>query len=288
MPSQTSRSPAPEPCQLVITDVDGTLVTSDKDLTDASVAAAGALRDAGIRLALTSGRPPRGMEMLVGPLALDTPIAAFNGGMFVDAQMQIDEAHTIPPEILGDVIDFLDSAGLDVWVYRGADWLLRAEDAPHVEKEASTVEFRPTVVTDFDDVLAEATEGGAMGVAKVTGVSDDLDLVADVETKAQERFGDRVSAARSQDYYLDVTHPSANKGNVVEYLSRTYGIPSEAIAVLGDMPNDVVMFDKAGLSIAMGNAGVEVQRAATHVTASNDDDGFAAAVDRYILPAGPG
>ncbi len=81
-----------------------------------------------------------------------------------------------------------------------------------------------------------------------------------------------------------MTHPDANKGAVVRYLSGLYGIPLEAIATIGDMPNDVLMFAHVGLSIAMGNASLEVQRAARRITASNQEDGFAEAVDRFVLP----
>ncbi len=100
---------------------------------------------------------------------------------------------------------------------------------------------------------------------------------------AREKFAKHVSAARSQPYYLDVTHPDANKGAVLHYFSREYDIPLERIATLGDQPNDMLMFTDAGMSIAMGNAGEEVQRAATHVTESNEDEGFAIAIERYVL-----
>ena len=273
-----------QPCELVLTDVDGTLVTPDKALTPAAVAAVGALRDADIRFAVTSGRPPWGMEMLVGPLALDTPIAAFNGGMFVDDHMRVGESRTLPEALLPDIVEHLDASGLDVWLYCGADWFLRDVDAPHVAGEADTVEFAPTVVADLGEVVAGAMAEGGPGIVKITGVSDDHDLVARTEASARERFGAEVSAARSQDYYLDVTHPAANKGGVVEHLSALYGIAPEAIVVLGDMPNDVLMFAKAGVSIAMGNADREVQRAARHVAPSNERDGFAEAVHRFILP----
>ena len=266
------------PIRLVLSDVDGTLVTSTKVLTDATVAAVVALRAAGILFAVTSGRPPRGMEMLIGPLGLDTPIAAFNGGMFVDTHMAVLEQRTVPEDLVPQIVAEFDADGLDVWVYRGAEWLVRDDAAPHVGREAATVGFGPTVVASFDGI--------GDGVAKVVGVSDDHDLVARVEAEARERFGDHVSAARSQPYYLDVTHPRANKGSVVRSLSERYGIPAEEIATLGDMPNDVLMFAHSGLGIAMGNADPEVQRSARRVTTSNDDDGFARAVDRFILPAG--
>ncbi|HZI58211.1 MAG TPA: HAD hydrolase family protein, partial [Verrucomicrobiae bacterium] len=121
---------------------------------------------------------------------------------------------------------------------------------------------------------------------KIVGVSQDYDAVARCEKDLQERLGSRVSAARSQPFYVDVTHPKANKGEVVLMASEFGGIPVQEIATIGDMANDITMFKQSGVSIAMGNASPEVQRAATYVTASNEEEGFAAAVDNFILPQG--
>jgi Cof subfamily protein (haloacid dehalogenase superfamily) len=261
---------------MLLADVDGTLVTQEKVLTADSVRAVHDLYDAGILFAVTSGRPPRGMSMLVEPLELTTPIAAFNGGLIVDSKMSVLEQKVIPDELVAPAIALMESFHLDAWIYHGAEWYVRNGKAPHVDREAWTVKFDPTVVESYDDLMD--------GVAKLVGVSDDLEAISAASDAAREQFGEQVSAARSQPYYLDVTHPDANKGGVVKYLSAKYQIPAEQIATIGDMPNDVLMFAHSGLSIAMGNADREVQRAARRVTASNDDEGFAAAVERFILP----
>jgi Cof subfamily protein (haloacid dehalogenase superfamily) len=263
---------------LVLADVDGTLVTPEKELTDRTIAAVRRLKQAGIAFAITSGRPPRGMAMLVEPLQLELPIAAFNGGLFARPDMSVIESRSIDTALVGSIVELIDDRGLDVWLYRGSDWLLRDEHAPHVAKEADTVRFAPTVVEDFGAITDE--------IAKIVGVSDDLELVAAVEAAARERFGDHVSAARSQPYYLDVTHPQANKGAVLRYFSEHCHVPLERIATLGDQPNDVLMFTDAGLSIAMGNASEEVKRAADRVSESNDEDGFAIAIERFVLGEG--
>jgi Cof subfamily protein (haloacid dehalogenase superfamily) len=262
------------PIKIVLADVDGTLVTQEKVLTDRAVAAVEQLREAGIEFAVTSGRPPRGMSMLIEPLALTTPIAAFNGGLIVRRDMSVVEQKTISEDLLSPTIELLADQGLDVWLYSGADWLVRDPKAPHVDRESKTVQFDPKVVQSFD---------GVTDVAKIVGVSDDHDLVANSTEQVREQFGERVSAAQSQPYYLDVTHPQANKGEVVTYLSAHLGIPAEQFATIGDMPNDILMFARSGLSIAMGNAGPEVHRAARRVTASNEDEGFAKAIERVVL-----
>jgi Cof subfamily protein (haloacid dehalogenase superfamily) len=261
--------------RLLLSDVDGTLVQPDKTLTQRSIDAVHALHDAGIRFAVTSGRPPRGMSMLVAPLLLRTPLAAFNGGLVVEPDLDVVDEKVVPDDLVAQTIELLEYHELSVWVYQGADWLVRDADGPHVARESETVQFAPTVVESF--------EGVDGGVAKIVGVSDDHDAVARAGAAAHDELGDHVSASRSQAYYLDITHPQANKGCVVRFLSAKYEISTDEIATIGDMPNDVLMFAHSGLSIAMGNADREVQRAARRVTTSNDEDGFANAVDRYIL-----
>jgi Cof subfamily protein (haloacid dehalogenase superfamily) len=260
---------------LVLADVDGTLVTEDKVLTTRAQAAVRRLGEAGIRFAITSGRPPRGMAMLFDPLELSTPIAGFNGGLFVKRDLSIVEQKTLPPDVAAQAIELIRGHGLDAWVYRGNDWLITKAGAPHVDREAWTVKFQPTVVANFDGDLDDA--------AKIVGISDDLEAVRRCEADAQAAFGERATASRSQPYYLDVTHKDANKGAVVAYLSAHLGVPPAEIATIGDQPNDVLMFKPSGLSIAMGNASDEVKAQANATTDSYNDEGFAKAMERFVL-----
>lgn len=261
---------------LVLADVDGTLVTTEKLLTSRTAEAVKALHAAGIGFAITSGRPPRGMSMLIEPLALRTPIAGFNGGVFVNPDLSVIESHTLDPATAKKTIELIIDQGLDAWVYTADEWLIRNQDAPHVAREAWTVKFDAKVVPTFTDAhLAHAV--------KIVGISDDLDLVAACEKLVQKILGEQTSAARSQPYYLDVTHRQANKGTVVATLSRLLNIPPTQIVTFGDMPNDVLMFRKSGFSIAMGNSSDEVKAQASAVTDSNEDEGFANAVRKFVL-----
>jgi Cof subfamily protein (haloacid dehalogenase superfamily) len=268
--------PAAQTISAVLADVDGTLVTKSKALTPRAINAIEQLHERGVLFAITSGRPPRGMRMLVHPLEMRGPMAAFNGGIIVMPDMTIVDERAIPADVAPAVIDEIHSHGLYAWIYRGSDWYVTDPGAPHAARESSTVRFQPTVVPSYDGLLDRAV--------KIVGVSDDHDRVARCETAVQQEFGAHASAARSQPHYLDVTHPTANKGVVVERMSHHYQIPLEQIATLGDQPNDVLMFARSGMSIAMGNASEEVQQQATHVTASNEDEGFAKAIEQFILP----
>ena len=168
--------------RLLLADVDGTLVTQDKVLTEAAKAAARALHDAGIMLAITSGRPPRGMSMLIEPLALKGAIAGFNGGVFVHPDLSVIESHTLDPATAKQAVKLILDQGLDAWVYTEQEWLIRDKDAPHVAREAWTVKFDAKVVASFTDAhFARAV--------KIVGVSDDFDLVAACEKLAREHPG---------------------------------------------------------------------------------------------------
>ncbi len=264
--------------RLLLADVDGTLVTQDKVLTEEAKVAARELRQAGIILAITSGRPPRGMSMLIEPLALRGAIAGFNGGVYVNPDMSVIESHALDPVVAKEALKLILQQGLDPWIYTEKEWFVRDNNAPHVAREAWTVKFDAKVVTSFTDaLLAHAV--------KIVGASDDLGAVATCEKAAQKVLGKKASATRSQPYYLDITHPQANKGAVVLTLSKLLNIPPAQIATIGDMPNDVLMFRESGLSIAMGNASDEVKAQACEVTDSNENDGFARAVRNFILPA---
>jgi Cof subfamily protein (haloacid dehalogenase superfamily) len=274
--------------RLLLADVDGTLVTREKVLTERARAAVARMRVAGIQFAITSGRPPRGMQMLIEPLALSTPIAGFNGGMFIHPDLSVIEQRVLPSDVIEPAMETMRAHGLDTWIYRGTDWFVHDRHGPHVDREEWTVKFQPTVVPDLKHLTN--------GVAKLVGVSDDLDAVCKCETAVREQFAEKVhtkqsnprrerlvSAARSQPYYLDVTHPDANKGHVVVRLSEMLDIPREQIATIGDMPNDIEMFERSGISIAMGQSSDEVKSAATHKTTSSEEEGFALAVERYVL-----
>jgi hypothetical protein len=261
--------------RLVIADVDGTLVTQDKVLTPRSIEAVKRLKDAGIAFSITSGRPPLGMRMFVDPLGLTEPIAAFNGGVLVRPDMSVISQSFVPADTARKTIAMIRQHGLDCWVYTDRDWLVRDANGAHVAREQWTVKFAPKVIPGFAAHLDR--------VAKIVGVSDDYAAVAASETDVQRECGDHVSASRSQPYYLDVTHPDANKGHVVTVLSEMLSIPPAQIATIGDMPNDVLMFQKSGLSIAMGNATAEVQRQAQFVTTSNEQEGFANAMEAFVL-----
>jgi Cof subfamily protein (haloacid dehalogenase superfamily) len=270
-----SKQDMPHSVRLVVADVDGTLLTPDKILTPRTRAVVRAIIETGIAFTITSGRPPLGLKMLIHDLDLRDPVAAFNGGLVVRPDLSIIREHLLTSNAAQSVIDVLTKHKLDTWVYGDNVWYVTSRHGPHVDSEEWTVKFPPTVVPTYEGLLDQ--------VVKIVGVSDNGQAMARCVTDVQQQFGQLVSAALSQPYYLDVTNPKANKGEVVGALSALLAIPSAEIVTVGDMPNDVLMFERSGMSIAMGNASAEVQSAATFVTTSNTEEGFALAMERFVL-----
>jgi Cof subfamily protein (haloacid dehalogenase superfamily) len=259
----------------VFSDVDGTLVTDDKRLTPRAQAAVAGLHARGIIFTIISSRPPRGVRMLLDPLEIKTPFGCFNGGVIARPDLSVVTAHVLPSHVARCAVDMLSARGAQSWIFAGPNLLVRDSDAPYVGLEERTVRFRPTVVEEFGSALEVA--------AKIVGVSADFDLLARCEREVGAALAGQASVVRSQPYYLDITHPLANKGVALSALATQFSVPPADIAVIGDGGNDVAMFERSGLSIAMGNASPLVQRAADFVTDTNREEGFANAVDRFIL-----
>lgn len=260
---------------LVVSDVDGTLVDSGKTLTPATLAAVGRLRERGIAFSLISSRPPIGLRGLIGPLGLTLPLGAFNGSTLLNPDLSVIAQTLIPADAAREAVAFLDARGVDVWVFAHGRWQLRDPAAPYTDKERHTLQAEPDVVADLGPLLDAA--------AKITGVSGDFDALAQCETALAHALGERATVHRSQRYYLDVTPPGVDKGTAVAAIAQAAGVPLAETLTIGDMANDVPMFRVAGLGIAMGNATDAVKAAAGGTTRTNDADGFADAMARYVF-----
>jgi Cof subfamily protein (haloacid dehalogenase superfamily) len=259
---------------LVVSDVDGTLLTKDKTLTDGAKAAVRRLHDAGIGFTITSSRPTIGMRFLIAPLAIALPVGAFNGSCIVDPQLNPIERHLIPPAAAERGLEVLNEFGVDIWLFTSDLWLTRRPDGEYVPLEKRAIRADPTIVEEFEPYLSTA--------CKIVGSSSDAALLQRCEAAMQQALGAEATAVRSQSYYLDVTPPGCDKGTFVEAIAKRLDISTGAVATIGDMQNDLAMFRNSGLSIAMGNATDDVKRVATHVTASNEEEGFAKAIEMIL------
>lgn len=255
---------------LVVSDVDGTLLTKDKVLTEAAKAAVLQLHENGIGFTITSSRPTIGMRFLIEPLQIKLPVGPFNGSSIVDPQLGPVEQRLIPLPAVQRCLEVLNEFGVDAWLFTNDLWLTRNGNGEYVAHEQHTIRADPTIVADFTPYLSAA--------CKIVGSSPDPALLQRCESAVQKALGAEANAVRSQSYYLDITPPGCDKGTFVQAIAKRLGIATDAVATIGDMQNDLAMFRQSGLSFAMGNATDDVKKVATRVTTSNENEGFAGAM----------
>jgi Cof subfamily protein (haloacid dehalogenase superfamily) len=260
--------------KLVVSDVDGTLLTPDKRITDAAAAAVRKLHAAGIGFTIVSSRPTVGMTFLIEPLGLAMPFGSFNGSSIVSPSFEPIEQHLVPASVVKRCLAVLEEFGTDIWLFSHDQWLIRDPDGEYVGLEQRAIRYAPTIVADFAPYL--------QSVSKIVGASADATLLQRCENAMHEAVGSEATAVRSQTFYLDITPPGHDKGSFVQAMARRLDVPTTSIATIGDMENDLPMFAQSGLSFAMGDAADAIKRHASHVTASNEDEGFAKAIDAIL------
>lgn len=262
--------------RFVISDVDGTLVNKDKKLTQPTIDAVARLQAAGVPFTIISARPPSGIAWLVDALKPTGPIAAFNGGTIIAPDGSVVERRVLDRGAVEQSFAIAGQSGATPWIFAEGRWHIVDPGNPHVPHEILSSAQQPVVETDMTPLYG--------AVDKLTWVSDDQDLLVDLQGKMRAVFGSDATIGMSQTYYLDLTHPSANKGDGVATLARIAGVDLASVAVLGDQYNDVPMFERAGIAIAMGQAPEPVKAKATYVSSSNDEDGVAHAIDTILFP----
>ncbi len=264
------------PIRLVVSDIDGTLVDKQKQLTPATTEAVRRLEAAGIGFTVISARPMSGILPIAETLAIDAPMAAFNGGIIFRRDGSVAEHHIVDEAVTRGVMAIAADSPVDVWVFADNLWYASTDVGAHVDSERRASNQDPIVTSDFADLLDHAD--------KITFVSDDHAMLATLAERCKAAHGADATIVQSQVYYLDVTALAANKGDGLIALAKTFDQPLAAVAVLGDQYNDVPMLERAGLAIAMGNAPDPVKSIAHEVTSGNDADGVAHAIDTIIFP----
>jgi Cof subfamily protein (haloacid dehalogenase superfamily) len=234
------------------------------------------LRAAGVPFSVVSSRPSRGMAKVVAALGVSLPYAAFNGGNVVNPAGGLLQSHRLTVETAAAALQLLEDSGVKAWVFADDAWQLKDPIGPKVELERRTVGFDPTVVASFGAVIGR--------IDKIVVPSDDHRLLDAIEAELRAALLGEANVERSQAYYIDITHPLANKGEAVRTIAAHLGADLARTIVIGDMTNDVAMFRVAGFAIAMGQAPAAVQAEAGAVTAANTEDGFAKAVEALVLP----
>lgn len=265
-----------DPIRLLVCDIDGTLVRNDKSLPEQNIAAVRDLVARGIPVSLISARPPAGVEGIARALGLKGLMGAFNGGTLFEPGGRELASYKVPHTTAQGLLDLYAQPRVTTWMFAAGSWLTSDAENPHTPREVVSSGLQPVPTRDFAPWLGK--------VEKLVAVCDDDPVMDRIEATARDMAGVTATVSRSQDYYLDATAPQANKGEGVSAIARLLGVPLDSVAVIGDQANDVAMFRRAGLAIAMGQAHEAVRAAAHDVAASNEDAGVADAIARFILP----
>ena len=265
--------------RLLFVDLDGTLLNSDSEITPNSLAAVEQCTKVGISVVMATARPPRSSKAYYEQLKLDTPSIHYNGAFIHDFATGSTLLHhpmsgALARELCGRAIEIDASAIISLEV--SDNWYMNRRSEALMTRTARAG-FAPDHVGDLEPYFDEP-------VTKVL-VSFPKTSVDDAEARLRSVLGERLAFTRSEEWLLQVMDAGVSKGAAAEFIMKTLGVPKDKVAAIGDAPNDIPMFDAARLSIAMANGYAEVRSAADHVTLSNDEDGVAVAIRKWILDA---
>lgn len=260
--------------QAIFSDIDGTLLNSDHQVTPVTCQALKQVTDSGMLLTLISARSPAGIEPIVRKNHLHCHIAAFNGALILDENCNILYENGMSRSCAESVISYLEMNHFPVaWnIFTATDWIVKDRKDPRIMREEHIVE-------------AQATEGDIHTISEETAVDKILFICAPgtlhtVQSRLLENFPELTIAA-SSDILLEITQNGVDKAHALKQLCSLCNIkPADCIA-FGDNYNDVEMLKTAGLGIVMGNAPEEIKEQIGHITADNNHDGIAQALNTY-------
>ncbi len=267
--------------RLIVIDLDGTLLNSKMELTERTEKAIKAAMAQGVQVALATGKSRNAAKHLLERLSLNAPGIFLQGLVLYDANGKVTSQTTLSPEIARRVITYAEDRGFSIMMYSGERILTRAPEPRVVEamrKYHETVE----VVGPLQNLL------DSMPVHKLVAVGNDGRSVKALRWQLNAQFAGRarlVQAGIAE--MLEILPPGASKGTALKTLTKDLRIPADHVMAIGDAENDMEMIQYVGLGVVMGQAEQAVKDVADYVAPTNDEDGVAEAIERFVLPPPP-
>lgn len=259
---------------MFVTDLDGTVLGPDLKLSRRTIEAFAALQARGCRPVIATGRMLGAAQPFAAALGLTTPLITYNGAWVRCLETHTDLLHqAIPADTVAEVLEALEASGLHVNLYQEDRVFMRSR-TPEGDAYVAHARVAPVYCGSWEELgPCESTKILAIGPeARVVSVMADL----------QERFAGRLWLTQSMPTFLEIAHPSVNKGAAVAHLAARWGLEASEVAAVGDGLNDVEMISWAGLGVAMGNAHPELKRQADRVTGPVDAEGVASLIEDLI------
>ena len=265
--------------EIIALDVDGTLTNSRKEITDRTRSALIEAQRQGKKVIVASGRHQFGLKDIAKELMLDKfggYIMAFNGGRIIDASTgEVLSARLFPHESIKPVCDAVKDANITVITYEGDTIIMndKVNDYTYIEKDVHKIEM--VVVDDFLSSIK-------FDVNKIllAGEPDELD---EYQKLLSKRYDGLLEIYKSAPYFLELMPFGISKGSMLPLLLEKLHISREELIAFGDNYNDMTMIGYAGMGVAMANGEPEIKKIANYVCPSNDEDGIAQALQKFVL-----
>ena len=264
--------------KLLVLDLDGTLTNNQKEVTEHTLQTLIDAQKRGIRIALASGRPTYGIAPIANQLKMDEfggYILSYNGGEIIEWKTKkMMYENVLDPDVLPYLYECADKNQFAILSYDGPYILTEHPDDEYVQKEAFLNKMQAKKVAHFLDSID-------FPVAKCLIVGDATRL-AELEKEMYEHLKDRMEVYRSEAYFLELVPKGIDKARSLAVLLKEIGLTREEMIAVGDGFNDLSMIQFAGLGVAMANAKDVVKEAADYITLSNEEDGVAAVVEKFM------
>nr|WP_319474437.1 HAD family hydrolase [uncultured Sphaerochaeta sp.] len=265
-------------CKLICTDIDGTLLDPNHQISDRTKEAIRRARRKGIIVALVSGRISGSLTLIQEELGITGPLGCFNGSLVLDEDGKELEAHPIRGEQCMQVLSYLAQTKLEYFVFTNESWYMNEMNAWYdVEVRASRTQGRIASLYNLCDMLDVGERP-----FKLLAMHNDHEYMREQEKELKARFGSSLNIFSSSPRYIEILARGVDKGHAVRSLCESYGVGPGTVMAVGDYYNDIGMFRAAGYAVAMANAPDAVKAHAHACTASNSEDGLALAIESVL------
>ena len=263
--------------KMVATDIDGTILRYTGGFTKEVIDCIHSLEKNGIKVVLVTGRMYRSSKKIADEIGLNTSIVAYQGGLVCNENGEVLYERYIPNETAKKIIDWAKTQNVHINFYMNDN--LYVEEENEYTLKYATHQNIPFYVTPFDELTID-------NVNKVLLIDyHDSEKISRITEQLQKDFPD-MYIVKSTDFFCEVCHKEATKGDGLSCLQNYYGITKEETLSIGDHNNDFELLMSGGIKIAMGNATEELKDMADYITDTVDNNGFVKAMEKYILKAG--
>lgn len=261
--------------KLMAVDIDGTLLDSNSKLTENTRKTIRLGVENGLIFTIATGRPIQGVEYLNKMLELDLPFITYNGSMVVmGSSKEILYEQKLSYSDSKDVIELGEKYGATVMIWANNGLYVTKIDE-RVDKYKQIAKIEPILITDVGEIIKN-------GTSKVLWY-DDVEKIKEYQQEIGNILSENVNYHTSQPYFLEFVDKNASKAIAMEKLGEHYGIKQSEMIAVGDGFNDLSMIEYAGLGVAMANAPEAIKNKANYVTLSNDEDGVAYVINKFVL-----